>query len=217
MDSTPQQGKKQKVDDELTPECELCFSTQHAGYAYKKRADSIEQRLKKWGLDKEFTIHDGGSRLGCITCMKFGAWWEQEGANIMKWQQKKQKKKQKKKKEEKEQKEKKETKEKKAEKEKKRPAEADSSSSDETTHADVQHALQNGTYKHEDSKRLKYILERHLSGGQHKNAACARENVEQEQQARVKDVPTDAQMLFVYDEVKKSPMVLNPSPCFVAS
>ena len=45
------------------------------GGTYKKK--SMEQCLKKWGLAKEFTVC-GGSRLGCITCMKYDAWHEQD-------------------------------------------------------------------------------------------------------------------------------------------
>ena len=87
-------------------------SGRRAGRPYKrasnnvrKTADlkkmSVEQRLKKWGLDKEFTVR-GGSRLGCITCMKYGAWCEQEGADTKKKKKKKKETKKKKKKEKKE-------------------------------------------------------------------------------------------------------------------
>ena len=91
------------------------------------------------------------------------------------------------------------------------PAEADSGD-EETTPADIQHALQKGTYKPHEGKRLKYALKRHLSGSQHKIAAGAREDEENEHVNE--DVPSDAQMMFVYDEVKKRPMVppLPPLP-----
>ena len=90
------------------------------------------------------------------------------------------------------------------------PAEADSG--EEATHADIQHALQKGTYKPpvgSQANRLKYSLERHLSGSQHKKAAGAREDEENEH-VKDQDVPSDAQMMFVYDDVKKSPMVRPP-------
>ena len=198
-------------------------SGRRAGRPYKrasnnvrKTADlkkmSVEQRLKKWGLDKEFTVR-GGSRLGCITCMKYGAWCEQEGADTKK---KKKKKKETKKKKKKEKKEKKKpllmhevhTEEVKSPRKSHGPAEADSGD-EETTHADIQHALQKGTYKPSvgtQANRLKYSLGRHLSGSQHKTAAGAREDEENEH-VKDQDVPSDAQMMFVYDEVKKSPMV----------
>ena len=176
--------------------------------ASKKRLPkemTVEQRLKKWGLDKEFTLC-GGSRLGCITCMKYGAWCEQEGADT--------KKKKKKKETKKEKKEKKEkpllmhevhTEEVKSPRKSHGPAEADSGD-EETTHADIQYALQKGTYKPQADRLKKYSLERHLSGSQHKKAAGARE-VEENEHVKDQDVPSDAQMMFVYDEVKKSPMV----------
>ena len=172
---------------------------------------SVEHRLKKWGLDKEFTVR-GGSRLGCFTCMKYGAWCEQEGADT---------KKNKKKETKKEKKEKNEklllmhevhTEEVKSPRKSHGPAEADRGD-EETTHADIQHALQKGTYKPPvgaHANRFKYSLNRHLSGSQHKKAARAREDEENEH-VKDQDVPSDAQMMFVYDEVKKSPMV-RPLP-----
>ena len=166
----------------------------------------IGQRLKRWGLDKEFTVH-GGSRLQCITCMKYGAWQEQEGADM-----KKKKKKQKvvKKKILKKKKEKPLlTEEVRSPGKSHGPAEADSSD-DETTHAD-KHALQTGTYEpppHMSSFHLKFVLKRHLTSPYHKKAAGARE---EDEHVNDQDVPTAAQMRFVYEDVKKSPMVL-PSP-----
>ncbi len=93
------------------------------------------------------------------------------------------------------------------------PAEADSGD-EETTHADIQHTMQKGTYKPPvgtQANRLKYSLKRHLSGSQHKTAAGARED---EEHLKYQDVPSDAQMMFVYDAAKKSPMVppLPPLP-----
>ena len=100
--STPPPGKR-KVD-ELTPEKndEEAHSTdvkddvfeeerlrgpvlrKQLGKVYLRRqkvnAMHVEHRLKEWGLDKEFTVF-AGSRLGCITCMKYDAWCEQEGAD----------------------------------------------------------------------------------------------------------------------------------------
>ena len=178
---------------------------------------SIGQRLKKWGLDKEFTVC-GGSRLGCIACMKYGAWCEQEGTTDTK-KKKKNKKKYAKRKEKEEKKKKKpllmhevHTEEVKSTRKSHGPAEADSG--DETrTPAGIQHALQKGTYKFPvgtQANRLKYSLERHLSGSHHKTAASFREDEENEH-VKDQDVPSDAQMMFVYDEVKKSPMV-HPLP-----
>ena len=101
---------------------------------------SIEQRLKKWGMDKEFTVL-GGSRLGCITCMKYGAWCEQEVADTKK--KKNKKKKEPKKVKKKENKEKPllmhevHTEEVKSPRKSHGPAEADSCD-EETTHADIQ-------------------------------------------------------------------------------
>jgi hypothetical protein len=232
--STPPRGKKQKIGEhgespQLTPDMKKLegahsmdvkndvFEEEHGPVLKKgerrggRRAGMsdmpVEQRLKKWGLDKEFTVR-GGSRLGCITCMKYGAWCEQEGAD-MKKKQKKKKEMKKKKKEKKEKKKKKpllmhevHTEEVKSPRKSHGP-EADSGD-EETTPADTQHALQKGTYKTRAS-RLKYRLERHLSGSQHKTAAGARED--EENAVKDQDVPSDAQMMFVYDEVKKSPMV----------
>jgi len=224
LDSTPP-AKKRKIGEhgaspQLTPEkCEEAHSTdvendvfdeehgpvlkkggrcrgRHYKRALKEIEMSIEQRLKKWKLDEEFTIC-GGSKLGCITCMKYGAWCEREGADA------KTKKKMKKK-------EKVHTGDVKSPRKSHGPAEADSG--DEETHADIQHALQKGTYKPPvgtQGKRLKYSLKRHLSGSQHKKAAGARKD-EDNEHVRARDVPSDAQMMFAYDEVKKSPMVPRP-------
>ena len=144
--------------------------------------------------------------------MKYGAWCEQEGADTKKKKKKKETKKAKKK-------EKKEkpllmhevhTEEVKSPRKSHGPAEADSGD-EEKTHADIQHALQKGTYKPPvgtQANRLKYSLERHLSGSQHKKAARAREDEENERlKPQAQEVPSDAQMMFVYDEVKKHPMV----------
>ena len=203
--ATPPPAKKQKVD-ELTPD---------RPKRYKRwtllEEMSVEKRLKKWGLDKEFAAL-GGSRLGCITCMKYGAWCEQEGADTKKKQKKNKKNKTKKKKKEKKEK-KVHTEEVKSPRKSHGPAEADSGD-EETTHTDIQHALKEGTYEPPvgtQANRLKYSLERHLSGPLHKKAAGARKNEENEH-VKARDVPSDAQMMFVYDEVKKNPMVLNPSP-----
>ena len=82
-------------------------------------------------------------------------------------------------------------------------AEADSSD-EETTHADIQDALQKGMYKL-PAKDLKDRLQRHLLCSGHKKAAGARED--EENHVKERDVPSDAQMMFVYEAVKKSPMV----------
>ena len=60
-------------------------------------------------------------------------------------------------------------------------------------------ALQKGTYtvRVPALKRVKYVLGRHLLGSQHKKATGG----------DMLDVPSDAQMMFVYEAVKKSPMV----------
>ena len=235
--STPQ-AKKQKIGEhgespQLTPDMKECegaldvFEEEH-GPAPKKLfrrsrqlTMPVEQRLKKWNLDKEFTVR-GGSRLGCITCMKYGAWCEQEADTNKKKKNKKKKETQKVKK--KENKEKPllmhevHTEEVKSPRKSHGPAEADSGD-EETTHADSQLALQKGTYKPPvgtRANRLKYSLGRHLSGSRHKKAAGAREDEENEEEKMKKplgqDVPSDAQMMFVYDEVKKSPMVPPPLP-----
>ena len=232
--STPPRGKKRKIGEhgespQLTPDMKKCegahstdvkndvFEEEHGPVLKKghpvcgrrpvqRRSQTaygpVAVRLKNWGLDKEFTVR-GGSMLGCIACMKYGAWCEQEGADT--------KKKKKKKKEETKKEKKKEKKEKPLQKSH-GPAEADSGD-EETTPADIQHALQKGTYKPHEGKRLKYALKRHLSGSQHKKAAGAREDEENEH-VNDQDVPSGAQMMFVYDEVKKSPMVppLPPLP-----
>ena len=206
-----------------TDEQDDVFEQEHGPVLKKRRVRrhqqvaqvTIEQRLKKWGMDKEFTVL-GGSRLGCITCMKYGAWCEQEVADT---QKKKKKKKEPKKVKKKENKEKPllmpevHTEEVKSPRKSHGPAEADSCDEEETTHADIQHAFQKGTYKPHALKRFKYSLERHLSGSQHKNAAGARED-KQNEHLKYQDVPSDAQMMFVYDALKKSPMVppLPPLP-----
>ena len=236
--STPPRGKKRKIGEhgespQLTPDMKKCegahstavkndvFEEEHGPVLKKghRRAEetSIRRRLKKWGLDKEF-IDCGGSRLGCITCMKYGAWCEQEGTTDTK--KKKNKKKYAKKKKKKAEEKKKKpllmhevhTEEVKSPRKSHGPAEADSGD-EETTHADIQHALQKGAYKPPvgtQANRLKFSLVRHLSGSHHKTAASERE-VEEYEHVKDQDVPSDAQMMFVYDEVKKSPMV-HPLP-----
>ena len=202
MNSTDEQ------DDVFEPEHGPVLQKRRQHIRSQRAVLSIEQRLKKLGMDnKEFTVL-GGSRLGCITCMKYGAWCEQEVADT-----KKTKKNEKKKKEPKKFKKKQvHTEEVKSPRKSHGPAEADSCA-EATTHADIQHALQKGTYKPPAVKSFKYSLERHLSGSQHKKAAGARED-EQNEHLKYQDVPSDAQMMFVYDAVKKSPMVppLPPLP-----
>ena len=247
--STPPRVKKRKIGEhgespQLTPDmkkCEGAHSTdvkndvvekedgpvlkkhrRHAGrHSYKREEKimSVGQRLKNWGMDGEFKVC-GGSRLGCITCMKYGAWCEQEGADAKKKKKKKTKKKKEKKEKKKKKKKKKlllmhevHTEEVKSPRKSHGPAEADSDD-EETTHADSQHALQKGTYKPPvgtRANRLKYSLGRHLSGSRHKTAAGAREDEENEH-VNDRDVPSDAQMMFVYDAVKKTPMVPPPPP-----
>ena len=238
--STPPREKKRKIGEhgespQLTPDMkkhEETHSTdeedgpvlkkhrRHAGRRLQRPVFasplSVGQRLKKWGMDGEFT-DCGGSRLGCITCMKYGAWCEQEGTGA----KNKKKKKMKKKKEKKEKKKKKKLllmhevhpEEVKSPRKSHGPAEADSDD-EETTHADSQLALQKGTYKPPvgtRANRLKYSLGRHLSGSRHKTAAGAREDEEKlSEHVYRQDVPSDAQMMFVYDEVKKRPMVPPP-------
>ena len=163
---------------------------------------TLEQRLKNLGLDKEFTV-SGSSRLGCMACMKYAAWREQEGADTKK----------KKKKEKKTKilslKKPVHTEEVKSPEKSHGPAEADGDD-EESKHADIQHSLQKGTYQPvgQNGQKLKFILRRHLSGARHKTATGARAN---EENVNNRDVPSDAQMRFIYDEVKKNPMV--PSPC----
>ena len=187
----------------------------------RKRKSNIEnmcimQRLKMWGLDKEFTVR-GGSRLECITCMKYGAWGEQEGADCHMKEKKKKEKKQvvkKKKKKDPLLMHEGHTGEVKSPRKSHGPVEAESDSSDDETlskHQLQSHALQKGMYEPpQAAHRLKYILKRHLSGPCHKKAAGAREEW-QDGRVNDQDVPTAAQMRFVYEDVKKSPMVL-PSP-----
>ena len=170
---------------------------------------TMEQHLEKWGMGEEFTVC-GGSRLGCITCMKYGAWCKQE-ADTNKKKKKNKEKKETQKVKKKENKEKPllmhevHTEEVKSPRKSHMPAEADSGD-EETTHADIQQALQKGTY-HPVGNRLKYYLQRHLSRPHHEKAASARDG---EENVKYQDVPSDAQMMFVYDAVKKSPMVPHP-------
>ena len=58
-------------------------------------------------------------------------------------------------------------------------------------------------------KKFKKTLNRHLSGKRHRQATVPESDWRPESDGR--DVPSDAQMRSVYDEVKKSPMV--PPPC----
>lgn len=166
-----------------------------------KKMDTLEQRLKNWGVkyDKEFTVI-GSSRLGCVACMKYAAWREQEGADT---------KKKKKKTKILSLKKPVHTEEVKSPEKSHGPAEADGDD-EESKHADIQHSLQKGTYQPEgeNGQKLKFILQRHLSGARHKTATGARAN---EENVNNRDVPSDAQMRFIYDDVKKNPMV--PSPC----
>ena len=223
LDSTPPREKKRKIGEhegspQLTPDKEQVGRPRH-GHLKGKLKDAlpltVEQRLKKWKLDKEFTVH-GGSRLGCITCMKYGAWCEQQDGLDRKKKEKK-KNKEMKKKEKKEKKEKKKkkklheahTEEGKSPRKSHGPAEADSGDEETTIGADIQHTFQKGTYKlpwGTQANRLRYVLNRHLSGPRHKKAAGARRE-EEDQHVKDRDVPSAAQMMFVYDEVKKSPMV----------
>ena len=89
------------------------------------------------------------------------------------------------------------------------PAEADSSD-EETQHANMLHALQKGSFQVMNLRRLKYTLDRHLSSSQHSKARYAREDTEKAAGENA-DVPSDAQMMFVYDEVKKRPTAPPPS------
>ena len=57
-------------------------------------------------------------------------------------------------------------------------------------------------------KKFKKTLNRHLSGKRHQQAT---KKIEPDGPCHEQDVPSDAQMRIVYDEVKKSPMV--PPPC----
>ena len=203
--STPPRGKKRKIEHGESPQlapdmkkCEMAHSTDvkndvknHGCRAGSKRKQCpwsmpLEERLKKWGLDEEFTVL-GGARLGCITCMKYDTWCEQEGAYNSKRTYYRKKK----------------------ETEKSHGlAEADSGD-EETTRRNRD--LCKGTYEPLQLKRLKEVLERHLKRPQHKKAAAARD---EEEQTCQEDVPSAAQMMFAYDGVKKSPMVppLPPLP-----
>ena len=194
MNSTDEQ------DDVFEPEHGPVLQKRRQHIRSQRAVLSIEQRLKKWGMDnKEFTVL-GGSRLGCITCMKYGAWCEQEVADT-----KKTKKNEKKKKEPKKFKKKQvHTEEVKSPRMSHGPAEADSCA-EATTHADIQHALQKGTYKPPAGQSFKYSLDRHLSGSLHQKATGARN-----EHVKYQDAPSDAQMMFVYDAVKQSPMVPPP-------
>ena len=186
----------------------------------RPECSSIEQRLKKWGMAQEFTVR-GGSAVGCIACMKYAAWCDQEEADAKKVQKKKKQAKKEKLRGEnkiKIKKKKKEEKEKPLGEEGDEDGEAEADSieaegggEEETTPADIQHALRQGTY----IPKKKYPLQRHLSGSQHKKAVAAREAEENEHASMLgSDVPSDAQMTFVYEDVKKNPMVppLPPLP-----
>ena len=186
---SPPPKKKKREDEQVTPDekkCELALEKPGIKKGYLIERSSVPQHLKKWDLNKEFKACDGMGRLGCVACMKYGAWCKQEGADTKKKKKKKKKKNNKKKKSEHE---------------------------DEASHADIQQALQKGTYQPlvgAKLSRLKYCLQRHLSGARHKAATGAREREENEN-VNNQDVPSDAQMMFVYDGVKKNPMV--PTPC----
>jgi len=191
--------KNEVVESEHEPELK---KRHRGGKCFKEKnkilkTNDVEERLKKWGLDKEFTVC-GGSRLGCMACMKYAAWCEQEGADT------------KKKKRKKPPPTEVHTEEVKSPKKSHGPAEADRDD-EESKHADIQHALQKGTYQPPEGRsenKLRYCLLRHVSGARHKTATGAREReVEENKSVDKKDVPSDAQMRFVYDEVKKHPMV----------
>jgi len=185
--------KNEVVESEHEPE----LKKRCRGHRQEKPLQNVKQRLKKWGLDKEFTVC-GGSRLGCMACMKYAAWCEQEGADT------------KKKKRKKPPPTEVHTEEVKSPEKSHGPAEADRDD-EESKHADIQHALQKGTYQPPEGRsenKLRYCLLRHVSGARHKTATGAREReVEENKSVDKKDVPSDAQMRFVYDEVKKHPMV----------
>lgn len=55
--------------------------------------------------------------------------------------------------------------------------------------------------------KFKKTLKRHLSGERHRQATGG---VNEDVESEARDVPSDAQMRIVYDEVKKSPMVPPP-------
>ena len=120
--STPPPGKKRKIGGHgesppITPD--MYEDEEHGprkrtkgrprcgrGYIKQTQTKPLEQMLKNWGLHKEFTVC--GGKMGCITCMKYDAWCEQEGAVTIpgsairkKKQQEKKKKKRKKEKKEK--------------------------------------------------------------------------------------------------------------------
>ena len=63
-------------------------------------------------------------------------------------------------------------------------------------------------------KKFKKTLNRHLSGKRHRQATVLESDWRPESDGRPesngRDVPSDAQMRIVYDEVKKSPMVPPP-------
>ena len=175
---------------------------------------SLKNRLKNWGLDKEFTVSEG-TRVGCIACMKYGAWYRQEGADMKKKKKKNAKNKEKKKRKLLRIREV-HTEEVKSPGKSSGPAEADSDD-EEAMYVDLHNSLEEGTYQPPVTERqcigghrLKYSLNRHLSGLRHKKAAGARD----EEFAIDRDVPSDAQMMFAYDEVKKDPMV-SPPCCMV--
>ena len=180
---------------------------------------SLKKRLKKWGLVKEFTV-SGGTRLGCNACMKYGAWSKQEETD---WKTKKTKKSNLKKKKHKKKKlllmREVHTEEVKSPGKSSGPAEADGDDEEAAPANMIQHALQEGTFQTYRAsfmgprgRRLKYSLKRHLSTSRHKIATGARaREAEENDHAKNQDVPSDAQMMFAYDEVKKNPMV--PPPC----
>ena len=66
--ATPPERKKRKIGEH-----EVAHARDVKNDAFEE--EQLEQCLKKWGLAKEFTVC-GGSRLGCITCMKYDAWHE---------------------------------------------------------------------------------------------------------------------------------------------
>ena len=223
--STPPREKKQKIGEhgespQLTPDMKISknvksdvLEEEHektnggrpcTGRTYRRKPDrTIKERLEKFGLEEEFTIC-GGSTLGCITCMKYAAWREQ-ASGVADATKKKKKHEVKKEKQEKRRMKKKEEMQEKEKEKKALPQ-------DHHTNK----ALREGTYMPPDDtqgrRRLKEVLKRHLSGTRHKTAEEALKYGGDER-AAAPDVPSDAQMMFVYDEVKKNPMVLPLPPC----
>lgn len=174
---------------------ELCRNSHRARIRTSANL-TLERRLEEWGLDKEFTVC-GGSSLGCITCMKYSAWHEKEPqAHTMKAKNEK----------------KNATTKAKQAMQKKKPLLMHDD--EETQHANMLHqALQEGSFQPEVMmpRRLKYTLDRHLSSSQHKKAKHAAREEAEKAVGENADVPSDAQMMFVYDEVKKKPMAPPPS------